>query len=125
MTFATLDPAEAASLIQNDMTVGFSGFTPAGSPKIIPGAIAAKAEAEHKEGRPFKIGVVTGASTGDSLDGKLARADAIKFRTPYQSNADLRKALNSGRAEFFDMHLSVLQQTLRSGALGNIDVAIV
>ncbi|HXP90104.1 MAG TPA: succinate CoA transferase [Fibrobacteria bacterium] len=125
MTFATLDPAEAANLIQNDMTVGFSGFTPAGSPKIIPGAIAAKAEAEHKEGRPFKIGVVTGASTGDSLDGKLARADAIKFRTPYQSNADLRKALNSGRAEFFDMHLSVLQQTLRSGALGNIDVAIV
>ena len=50
MTFATLDPAEAANLIQNDMTVGFSGFTPAGSPKIIPGAIAAKAlEAGIKE----------------------------------------------------------------------------
>jgi succinate CoA transferase len=124
MTFANLDPAEAAEFIKNDMTVGFSGFTPAGSPKIVPGAIAAKAIAEHAEGRPFKIGVVTGASTGDSLDGKLARADAIKFRTPYQSNGDLRKALNSGKAEFFDMHLSVLQQTLRSGALGSIDVAI-
>ncbi len=124
MTFATLDPAEAAEFIKNDMTVGFSGFTPAGSPKIVPGAIASKAKAEHEQGRPFKIGVVTGASTGDSLDGELARADAIKFRTPYQSNPDLRKALNSGKAEFFDMHLSVLQQTLRSGALGPIDVAI-
>jgi succinate CoA transferase len=125
MSFAILDPAEAASIVKNDMNVGFSGFTPAGAPKVVPGAIAAKAEAEHKEGRPFKIGVVTGASTGDSLDGVLARADAIKFRTPYQSNPDLRKAMNSGRAEFFDMHLSELQQTLRSGVLGDIDVAII
>ncbi|HOX52393.1 MAG TPA: acetyl-CoA hydrolase/transferase C-terminal domain-containing protein, partial [Fibrobacteria bacterium] len=125
MSFAKLDPKEAANLIQHDMTVGFSGFTPAGSPKVVSLSLADKAKAEHEAGRPFKIGVVTGASTGDSLDGALARADAIKFRTPYQSNGDLRKALNEGRAEFFDMHLSQLQQTLRSGALGKIDMAVV
>lgn len=125
MSFPLLDPAEAASIISNDMTVGFSGFTPAGSPKAVPGAIAAKAEAEHAAGRAFKIGVVTGASTGASLDGALAKADAMKFRTPYQGNADLRKAINAGKVEYFDMHLSHLQQTLRSGALGEIDVAVV
>jgi succinate CoA transferase len=125
MSFPLLDPAEAASLIQHDMTVGFSGFTPAGAPKVVPVAIAAKAEAEHAEGRPFKIGVISGASTGASLDGALAKADAVKFRTPYQSNGDLRKAINEGRAQFFDMHLSQLQQTLRSGALGEVDVAVI
>ena len=57
----------------------------------------------------------TGASTGDSLDGALARANAIAFRTPYQSNKDLRNALNSGQAEYFDMHLSHLAQELRYG----------
>jgi succinate CoA transferase len=125
MSFAILDPAEAASIVKNDMNVGFSGFTPAGAPKVVPGAIAAKAEAEHKEGRPFKIGVITGASTGDSLDGVLARAEAIKFRTPYQSNPDLRKAMNSGKVDYFDLHLSELQQIIRSGALGPVDVAII
>ncbi len=125
MSFANLDPAEAAKLIRHDMNVGFSGFTPAGSPKVVPGAIAAQAEVEHANGREFKIGVITGASTGPSLDGVLAKANAVKYRTPYQSNADLRKAINDGRAQFFDMHLSQLQQTLRSGALGEIDVAII
>lgn len=67
----------------------------------------------------------TGASTGDKLDGELARANAIKFRTPYQSNKDLRALLNSHGAQYFDMHLSELAQDLRYGFLGKIDVAIV
>ena len=125
MSFPLLDPAEAASIIHHDMNVGFSGFTPAGSPKVVPGAIAAKAGVEHEQGRAFKIGVISGASTGPSLDGVLAKADAVKYRTPYQSNGDLRKAINEGRAQFFDMHLSQLPQTLRSGALGEIDVAVI
>ena len=67
----------------------------------------------------------TGASTGDKLDGELARANAIKFRTPYQSNKDLRAALNAHQAQYFDLHLSELAQSLRYGFLGKIDVAIV
>src|SRR6516225_4172204 len=88
--YATLTAEEAASLIQHDQTVGFSGFTPAGAPKAIPTALAARAEAEHDAGRPFQIGVLTGASTGPSLDGALAKAQAIRFRTPYQSDPNLR-----------------------------------
>ncbi|MHC5067433.1 MAG: acetyl-CoA hydrolase/transferase C-terminal domain-containing protein, partial [Planctomycetota bacterium] len=107
------------------MTVGFSGFTPAGSPKVIPPAIAARAEAEHRAGRAFKIGVMAGASTGDSLDGALARADAVSFRTPYQSNRDMRAAINDGRIRFFDQHLSQMPQNTRYGFFGPIDVAVI
>jgi len=123
LQFMTAD--EAACFVKNDDNVGFSGFTPAGSPKAVPTAIAALAEAEHAAGRPFKIGVYTGASTGDSLDGALARAKAMKFRTPFQSNEDLKKALNSGEIEYFDMHLSQLAQELRRGALPKLTVAVI
>ncbi|MBB5352480.1 acetyl-CoA hydrolase [Haloferula luteola] len=123
--FPELSPGEAAAYVQNGMTIGFSGFTPAGAAKAIPKAIAARAREEHAAGREFKIGVVTGASTGDSLDGELARADAISWRTPYQSNGALRKSINEGRTHFFDMHLSVLPQNIRYGFLGKFHLAVV
>jgi len=115
---------EAASFVNNNDIVGFSGFTPAGSPKEIPTAIAKRAEAFHANGEEFKIGVYTGASTGDSLDGALARANAILFRTPYQSNKDLRTALNCDRAPYFDMHLSALAPHLRFGFMPRPTIAI-
>ncbi|MEI8234397.1 MAG: acetyl-CoA hydrolase/transferase family protein [Verrucomicrobiota bacterium] len=120
-----LTAAEAASLINNGDTIAFSGFTPAGSPKAVPFALAERAKAIHAEGKPFKVGVVTGASTGKSLDGALAQADAISFRTPYQANADLRKSINAGKTRYFDMHLSVVAQNLRYGFLGKVQWAIV
>lgn len=124
-SYPVLDPAEAASWILHRQTVGFSGFTPAGAAKVIPRALADRAAEEHRVGNPFQIGVITGASTGRSLDGCLAKADAISWRTPYQSDPDLRDRINSGRTKFFDMHLSVLPQYIRYGYLGNIDWAIV
>lgn len=125
LPFPVLTPAEAAELISHGDTIGFSGFTPAGAAKAIPRAIAERAKVEHAAGRPFKIGVVTGASTGDSLDGALAAADAIAWRTPYQSNASLRKAINAGRTRFFDMHLSQVQPWVRTKFLGDFPFAIV
>lgn len=116
---------EAASYVKNDDNVGFSGFTPAGCPKSVPQAIAKRAEEEHKNGNPFSIGIFTGASTGDSIDGALARAKAVKFRTPYQSNKDLRALMNSNGTHYFDMHLSELAQSLRYGSLGKVNVAVI
>jgi succinate CoA transferase len=124
LPFPTLTAEEAAANIEHGQTIGFSGFTPAGSPKAIPSAIAARAEAAHLRGEAFKIGVLTGASTGPSLDGALARADAISFRAPYQSNPDLRARINAGETRFFDMHLSMMPQAVRTGFLGPIDWAI-
>lgn len=111
-------------MINNDDVVGFGGFTPAGSPKAVSREIAKRAMDEHAAGRPFSIGVITGASTGASVDGALAKADAVKFRTPYQSDAELRKRINTGKTQFFDMHLSQLPQAVRYGFLGEIDWAI-
>jgi len=124
-TYPTLTAEEAAVLIQDGQTIGFSGFTPAGAAKAIPTAIAQKARAEHEAGRAFKLGVVTGASTGQALDGELALADAISWRTPYQSNKDLRQSINEGRTRFFDMHLSAMPQAIRYGFLGDFQWAII
>lgn len=91
----------------------------------MPTAIAQRAEAAHAEGKEFKIGMYTGASTGASLDGALAQANAILFRTPYQSNKDLRNRLNAQEAHYFDMHLSHLAQELRYGFMPKPKFAIV
>jgi succinate CoA transferase len=125
MSLRFITAEEAASHVKNGDNIGFSGFTPAGSPKAVPTAIAEMAKAEHAKGNPFKIGMFTGASTGDSLDGALARAEAIAFRTPYQSNKDLKSSLNTGETVYFDMHLSQLAQELRYGFLGKVNVAII
>lgn len=116
---------EAAAMINNGDVIGFSGFTPAGAAKDIPTALARRATAEQGDGREFKVGVITGASTGDSLDGELARANAVLFRTPYQSNYHLRAAINRGETRFFDMHLSTLPQAVRYGQLGKLNYAII
>ncbi|MDL2256330.1 acetyl-CoA hydrolase/transferase family protein [Parabacteroides sp. OttesenSCG-928-G06] len=125
MALKFMTAEEAALLVKHDDNVGFGGFTPAGCPKVVPAAIAKRAEEEHAKGNPFQIGMFTGASTGDSLDGNLARANAIKFRTPYQSNKDLRALLNARNTQYYDLHLSELAQMLRYGFLGKVDVAIV
>ena len=125
MSLKFISAEEAASFINDGDIVGFSGFTPAGACKIIPVAIGERAKSFHLQGKPFKIGVITGASTGDSLDGALARAEAVEFRTPYQSNGDLRKSINDGRAKYFDQHLSIVPQNLRYGFYGKVKWAII
>ncbi len=125
MALPIMTADEAAKLVFNGAICGMGGFTPAGAPKDVPTAIAQKAEALHAEGKEFKIGVYTGASTGDSCDGALARAHAIQFRTPYQGNKDLRTELNAQGAHYFDMHLSELAQDIRYGFLPKPDFAII
>jgi succinate CoA transferase len=125
LPFPNLTPEEAAAMIEDHQTVGFSGFTAAGTTKAIPVAIAAKAEREHGTRRPFKIGVISGASTGRTLDGALARANAVLFRTPYQANPDLRRMINAGETRFFDMHLSALPGAVRMGSLGPLHWAVI
>lgn len=125
MALRFMSADEAARLIKNGYNVGCSGFTHAGCPKVVPGEIAKIAKEEHEKGNPFQINVFTGASTGDKLDGELARAKAINFRTPYQTNKSMRDAINNGEVKFCDLHLSTLAQDIRYGYYGQIDVAII
>ena len=124
-SYPRLTAAEAASHIQNAHTVAFSGFTAAGAAKAVPRAIADRAKKIHAAGEAFRIGVMSGASTGRSLDGALAQAEAVLFRTPYQADPDLRKSINEGRTAFFDMHLSMMPQAVRYGFLGPVHWAVV
>ncbi len=123
--FARLTPEEAAAQIRNGMTVACSGFTAAGAPKAVPRALSERAKALHEAGEPFRIRVLTGASTGADLDEALSSAEAISWRAPYQSSKTLRRQMNSGAADFVDLHLSHLPQMVSEGFLGKIDVAVV
>ncbi len=125
MSYNFMTAEEAASLIKDGEIIGLSGFTPAGSPKAVTTELARQARQKHERGEQFQIGVITGASTGDSCDGELTRAHVIKFRAPYTTNADFRKAVNNGEIKYTDIHLSQVAQRIRSGFLGHINTAII
>lgn len=125
MDFKKLTPQEAAALIQDGECLGMSGFTAAGAPKVVPVAIAEKAKAEHAEGRPFKVDILTGASTSAFCDGVLAEAQAINHRYPYQSTPEFRKAANNRECEYSDLHLSHVAQAVRYGYLPQPKTAII
>jgi succinyl-CoA:acetate CoA-transferase len=116
---------DAAALIEDGMTVGMSGFTGSGYPKAVPMALAARIEAEHAAGNPFRVKVWTGASTGPELDGALAKADGIELRLPYNSDPIAREKINAGEMNYFDMHLSQVAPMAWQGFLGKLDVAVI
>ena len=124
MPYTILTAAEAASLIKNGENLALSGFTPAGVAKAVTKELAKIALAEHEAGREFKVGIFTGASTGQSTDGDLANANAIKYRAPYTTNNDFRKHVNAGEIPYNDLHLSHMAQELRYGFYGDVDWAI-
>ncbi len=125
MSIPFITAEEAAAYIKNGDNVAFSGFTAAGTPKVVTVALAERARQLHAEGKPFKINLFTGASTNDYVDGELARANAVAMRTPYQGSKDARNAINNGDINYFDTHLSHLSQDLRYGFYGDIDVAVI
>lgn len=116
---------QAAGLIKPGMTVAMSGFTGAGYPKAVPQALAARMEAAAAAGEPFRIKVLTGASTAPELDGALAKVNGMELRLPYQSDPALRERINNGEIDYIDMHLSHVAQHTWAGYLGNIDVAVI
>ena len=124
-TFPVLTAEEAAARIPDGATVGFSGFTPAGSAKAVPRAFAKRAEAAHAAGQSLKIRALTGASTAEALDEALAKADAVSWRAPYQSSRTMRGRINNQECQFLDMHLSHVPQMIEFGFLGNIDIAVI
>ncbi|WP_370680443.1 acetyl-CoA hydrolase/transferase family protein [Comamonas sp. GB3 AK4-5] len=115
----------AAALIPHGVNVGMSGFTGAGYPKALPQAIAARAKAEHAQGKPYKINVWTGASTAAECDGVMAEAQALGQRLPFNTDPITRKAVNAGEIDFIDMHLSHVAQHAWFGFLGPMQVAVV
>lgn len=112
--------AEAASLIQDGMIVGMSGFTRSGDAKAVPVAMAERAASD-----PFQITLITGASLGHDVDKILTEAHILSRRMPFQSDRTLRNAINRGEVMFIDQHLSETVEQLRSNQLGPVNYAIV
>ena len=112
---------EAAAMIKDGMNIGTSGFTPAGYPKAVPLALA-----ELAKTKPLQVNLWTGASVGGELDGSWADAGITKKRLPYQTNNSSRNAINAGKIQYTDLHLSHVAQMSRYGFLGGgVDIAIV
>lgn len=114
-----VSPEEAASWIEDGMTLGFSGFTRAGDAKAVPQALVKRAEQEK-----FKVNVYTGASTGPYVDKLFAEAGIINKRLPFQAEPVMRKEINKGNMQFVDQHLSHTAELIRNHILPTIDYAI-
>ena len=125
MSLPFISAEEAAATINHGETVATSGFTAAGTPKIVPVALAERAKELHEKGEPFKINLYTGASTNDYVDGALSRANSLGIRTPYQGTPDARNSANNLEMDYYDPHLSHMSQDLRYGFMGDIDTAII
>lgn len=111
---------QAIEFIQHGAVVGLSGFGGAGEAKSVPLALA-----DHAQQHPLKITLVTGASLGNKIDGRLSAVHAIQRRYPYQADPDLRKAINAGEVMYIDQHLSELADNIRHHNLPRINVAII
>ena len=111
---------DAARLFQNGMTVGMSGFTRAGDAKAMPLALVERARHE-----PLSLTLITGASLGNDSDGLMANAGLLARRLPFQSDAALRRKINSGEVMFIDQHLSETAEQLRSHSLAAVDIAVI
>lgn len=116
---------EAAQWIHHGDTVGTSGFTGSGYPKAVPMALADRIQQAHDDGKPFQIQLLTGASTGPELDGALAKVNGVSYRAPFNTDPNMRQRVNAGDTNYLDMHLSHVAPLFRSGALGDMDVAII
>lgn len=111
---------DAASWIKDGMTLGLSGFTRAGDAKAVPTALIERAKEE-----PLKVNIYTGASLGSDIDKLMAEVGMVNKRIPFQADSTMRKSINQGELLFVDQHLSHMAESIRAGALGPIDYAIV
>lgn len=124
-TFPLLSAEEAAELIPSGSTLGVGGFTSPGTPVAVPKALAVRAAYLHEKGIPFQVKTVSGADAGPGVDHDLAAADAIRFCTPYQAEKEMRNAINQGKVEFVDLHLSHCSQQILDGIFGPIHIAVI
>ena len=68
MAYKRITAAEAAAMIKDGDTLGLSGFTPSGNPKAIFRELSKRAVAIHAKGEPFQVGILTGASSCQSVE---------------------------------------------------------
>src|SRR6266704_1431431 len=117
-------------LFKNGMNLGWSGFTPAGYPKVVPIALANHVEKNGLQGQ-LKFNLFIGASVGAETEDRWASLDMIDRRWPYQTGKNIAAGINTGRIRMGDKHLSMFAQDLGYGFYtkdsesGKLDLAII
>jgi succinyl-CoA:acetate CoA-transferase len=112
----TTDAAAAADLVPDDGTVPMSGLS--AGPKDIAHELATS-------NRDLSLTVPASADAGFVADTELPNADALDLRYPFSAWPNLKRAINDGRVDFVDDHLSVVEQSVAQGQFGDPDVAVV
>lgn len=111
---------EAASWIEDGMTLGLSGFTRTGDAKAVPLALV-----ERAKQNPLKVNVFTGASLGFDIDNLMAEHGLVLKRLPFQADRTMRNKINERELLYVDQHLSHTAEQIRAGVLPEIDYAII
>src|SRR5512142_2182625 len=112
------------------MNLGWSGFTPAGYPKVVPIALADHVEKNKLQGQ-WKFNLFIGASVGAETEDRWATLDMIDRRWPYQTGKNIQEGINTGKIRMGDKHLSMFAQDLKYGfytkdsTSGKLDLAII
>lgn len=113
---------DAAKLIKNGMAVGMSGFAAAGDVKAVPRALAERTNA----GEDLRLHIYAGASFSGATEGVMAEAGIVEYRSPFQSNAALRKNINGGQTKFTDPNLGQFGRMVEIGVLPkDMDIAVI
>ncbi|QXE86359.1 acetyl-CoA hydrolase [Geomonas nitrogeniifigens] len=116
-------------MFKNGMNIGWSGFTPAGYPKVVPIALADHVEKNQLQGK-LRFNLFIGASVGVETEDRWASLDMIDRRWPYQTGKNIQAGINEGRIRMGDKHLSMFAQDLGYGFYtkengGRLDLAII
>lgn len=106
---------EAASVVDNGMTVAISGFGSVGYPKAVPPALD-----DHES-----LTILSAGSVGGEIDETLVKSGTINRRAHFQSRPAIRDAINAGEVAFFDRHVSQFGDELRFGGGLDVDIAII
>ncbi|HIJ97004.1 MAG TPA: acetyl-CoA hydrolase [Desulfuromonadales bacterium] len=121
---------ETIQFFKPGMNLGWSGFTPAGYPKVVPIAVAEHVEKNNLQGK-WKFNLFIGASVGAETENRWAINDMIDRRWPYQTGKNIAAGINEGRIRMGDKHLSLFAQDLGYGFYtkdtesGRLDLAII
>jgi acetyl-CoA hydrolase len=107
--------------------IGWSGFAPAGYPKVVPLAVADYLEENDLK---YQFDVFAGASVGVAIEDRWASLGLTRSRWPYQGGVALRKRINDGTTLMGDIHLSKFAETFEFGFYtrdngGELDVGII
>ncbi|MBI9101315.1 MAG: hypothetical protein JEY99_02790 [Spirochaetales bacterium] len=111
---------QAASFIQDGMTVAMSGYSMAGYPKAVVEALVDRKQG----GEDLSINLITGANV-PWLDEKLGHEQMIGRRAPMCASRVVAGQANNGSMRYVEQQMCKMPRLLRRNSFGKIDIAVV